>query len=475
MAIKETTGLYALAREKMIRYGEKVVSDRALPDFRDGLKPVQRRILWAARTQAPNNGAPKKSASVIGETLGKYHPHGDQSIYSAMTTMVHMPYPLILPQGNFGNPFIDSKAGAPRYTECKLSKLATLMYLDSDYLAITPMHDNYDGEHKEPLFLPATVPAIFLNSIFGIAVGVTGNYPSFTFKSVIEAVQHILDNGSLKLKVASKMLTLYSRYGGICISSKAEIAAMLTSRNSSLQFRPDYKIDEGSRTVTFTGLPSGFDYNRMVKMSAEHKHWSTLIERVDDYSGIDNAIRYVAVFKKSVPREKLSEIALAWAIANKSHTPYALHVTHRIVKNDLEVADKTDFAFETVPDLFERWVKYRIQLEKDMQTKRIEILDRQIYQTNLFLRTISYIDRIVAIIKKEQQPAEKIAKLMKISLEDANTVLDTTLRRLTTLSKTQLTATLKRLEGERKTAIAIRKNPNARIIDHMKLIAKSID
>src|SRR3954471_24478558 len=209
MAIKETTdqnGLPAQAggnkvvsrsivsemKESFIDYAMSVITDRALPDVRDGLKPVHRRILYAMHEAGLTASAKtRKSATVVGDVIGKYHPHGDVAVYDAMVKMaqdVTMRYPLIIGQGNFGS--IDGDAPAAyRYTEAKMSRLAGEMLRDieKDTVEFRP---NYDNTKKEPSVLPAAIPNLLLNGTLGIAVGMASNIPPHNLKEVCNAAIH---------------------------------------------------------------------------------------------------------------------------------------------------------------------------------------------------------------------------------------------------------------------------------------------
>lgn len=183
-------------KESFIDYAMSVITDRALPDVRDGLKPVHRRILYAMSEIGLNAGAKtKKSASVVGEVMGKYHPHGDTSIYEAMVKMSQdfsMRYPLIIGQGNFGS--IDGDgAAAMRYTESKMSRIAGEMVKDIDKETVD-FRSNYDNTHKEPVVLPAAVPNVLLNGTLGIAVGMATNIPPHNLGEVVDATVHLADN-----------------------------------------------------------------------------------------------------------------------------------------------------------------------------------------------------------------------------------------------------------------------------------------
>ena len=183
-------------KESFIDYAMSVITDRALPDVRDGLKPVHRRILFAMNEIGLNAGAKtRKSATVVGEVLGKYHPHGDVAVYDSMVKMAQefsMRYPLIIGQGNFGS--IDGDgAAAMRYTEAKMSKLAGEMLKDIDKETVD-FRPNYDGTQKEPVVLPAVVPNLLLNGTLGIAVGMATNIPPHNLNEVVDATMHLADN-----------------------------------------------------------------------------------------------------------------------------------------------------------------------------------------------------------------------------------------------------------------------------------------
>ena len=183
-------------KESYISYAMSVIVDRALPDVRDGLKPVHRRILYAMHEMGLTSSAKtKKSAAVVGDVLGKYHPHGDVAVYDSMVGMAQefsYRYPLIIGQGNFGS--IDGdNAAAMRYTEAKMSKVsAELLHdLEKDTVDFRP---NYDATRKEPMVLPAAVPNVLLNGTLGIAVGMATNIPPHNMSEIIDATLHLIDN-----------------------------------------------------------------------------------------------------------------------------------------------------------------------------------------------------------------------------------------------------------------------------------------
>ena len=189
-------GISKEVKESYLNYAMSVITARALPDVRDGLKPVHRRILYAMyKSGLTPQAKTKKSATVVGEVIGKYHPHGDSAVYDSMVGMAQdftMRYPLIIGQGNFGS--IDGDpAAAYRYTEAKLSPIAMEMLKDIEKNTVD-FRPNFDNTHKEPVVLPAGVPNLLLNGTLGIAVGMATNIPPHNLREVVDAIVHLIDN-----------------------------------------------------------------------------------------------------------------------------------------------------------------------------------------------------------------------------------------------------------------------------------------
>jgi DNA gyrase subunit A len=183
-------------KESFIDYAMSVITDRALPDVRDGLKPVHRRILYAMSEMGLNHQSRfRKSAAVVGDVLGKYHPHGDVAVYDSMVNMAQdfsYRYPLVHGQGNFGS--IDGdNAAAMRYTEAKMSKISSLLLLDLEKETVD-FRANYDQTRQEPIVLPTAVPSLILNGTLGIAVGMATNIPPHNLSEVLDATIHLIEN-----------------------------------------------------------------------------------------------------------------------------------------------------------------------------------------------------------------------------------------------------------------------------------------
>src|SRR3989339_2290998 len=189
--------IIAEMKESYLAYAMSVITSRALPDVRDGLKPVHRRILYSMHEMGLTYASRfRKSATVVGDVLGKYHPHGDTAVYDSMVGMAQefsYRYPLILGQGNFGS--IDGdNAAAMRYTEAKMSKLSSELLRDLEKETVD-FRSNYDGTRKEPIVLPSAVPALLLNGTLGIAVGMATNIPPHNLAEVVDATLHLIEDG----------------------------------------------------------------------------------------------------------------------------------------------------------------------------------------------------------------------------------------------------------------------------------------
>src|SRR5476649_111127 len=267
----ETLTLATFAEHAYLEYAISVVKGRALPDVCDGQKPVQRRILYAMNELGLNSGAkPRKSALVVGEVLGKLHPHGDQSVYDALVRMTQdfsLRYPLIDGQGNFGSRDGDG-AAAMRYTEARLNPIARLLLDEIDEGTVTFM-PNYDGTTEEPKLLPARLPFVLLNGASGIAVGLATEVPSHNLREVASAAIALLKNDKLSDD------ELYAEIpgpdfpgGGQIISHSADIRDAYATGRGSLKVRARWKIEDlarGQWQLVVTELPPGASAQKVLE------------------------------------------------------------------------------------------------------------------------------------------------------------------------------------------------------------------
>src|ERR671926_1530080 len=271
----ETINLKDALEERYLAYALSTIMHRALPDARDGFKPVHRRILYGMNILRLDPGSPfKKSAKVVGDVMGSFHPHGDQAIYDAMVRLAqdfNSRYPLVDGQGNFGNIDGDNPA-AYRYTEARMTDVARLMLegIDEDGVEFRP---NYDGQSKEPAVLPGGVPNLLANGAQGIAVGMATAIPPHNAAELCDAALHLIDKPDAKSKSLLKWVKGPDfPTGGIIVDSKQAIAEAYTTGRGSFRVRARWEQEEGARgtwVVVVTEIPWLVQKSRLVEKIAE--------------------------------------------------------------------------------------------------------------------------------------------------------------------------------------------------------------
>ncbi|MGB1780118.1 MAG: DNA gyrase subunit A, partial [Longimicrobiales bacterium] len=261
-------------RESFIDYSMSVIVQRALPDVRDGLKPVHRRILYAMSQAGLSPGrAYKKSATVVGEVLGKYHPHGDSAVYDSMVRMVQdfsLRYPLVDGQGNFGSVDGDS-AAAYRYTEARLMPLATELLADIEKETVN-YADNFDGSHQEPTVLPARVPNLLINGSSGIAVGMATNIPPHNLREVVAATTALIDDPDLPQEELESLVTGPDFPTGGFICGREGIRDAYRTGRGRIVMRARAtieQIDANSERIVITEIPFMVNKSRLIEQIAQ--------------------------------------------------------------------------------------------------------------------------------------------------------------------------------------------------------------
>lgn len=450
-------------------YGQEVVLQRAVPDFRDGLKPVHRCILWALYGLGLKDTGPfKKAARTVGEVLGKFHPHGDGSTYDAMVGIAgtknekgewatrNSPIPLIEGFGNWGDN-IDSPA-AYRYTEARLSKFATDLMLDPTYLAVTDYVPNFSGDDKLPLVLPAKLPVLLLNGSVSVAFGISAECPSFHPKGIIELAVQCLEGVKLTPKSCLQHLDFNFAYGGDCVSDNKTLLAFYKSGKGSVAFRPKMEVDEGKRIISLVSAAPGL----LSKAS-----WATLsknllakseVQSVSDVTD-KKGFRFEITYARGVP------LSVILPIVEKETTrisSYDIGVTDRQVKG-------VSFRRDTVMSVIEDWCAWRIELERKVVNYLIQQEEAKLRRLNITLKAVLNLDVIIAALKVEDSAAFLVKKL-KITEEEANVILDLKVRQLKSLEVSKLKAAIKEAENRIKTFQQELKKLPARIIRDLKAL-----
>ncbi|SAL22709.1 DNA topoisomerase IV subunit A [Caballeronia arvi] len=480
-----TLGDYA--ERAYLDYAVSVVKGRALPDVSDGQKPVQRRILYAMSEMGlASNAKPVKSARVVGDVLGKYHPHGDQSAYDALVRLAQdfsMRYPLIDGQGNFGSRDGDG-AAAMRYTEARLTPIARLLLDEIDQGTVDFM-PNYDGSFEEPKLLPARLPFLLLNGASGIAVGLATECPSHNLREVAAAaVAMIRDPKIGHAGLMDKLPGPDFPGGGQIISSQAEISAAYETGRGSLKVRARWKIEDlarGQWQVVITELPPGVSSQKVLEeiedltnpkiklgkktLTPEQvqtkQSMLALLDAVRDESGKDAPVRLVFEPKSSrIDQTEFVNTLLAYTSleSNASINLVMIGVDGRPrQKGIVEILHEwVGFRFVTVT----RRTQHRLGKVND----RIHILEGRMI---VFLN----IDEVIRIIRESEEPKAALIARFNLSDRQAEDILEIRLRQLARLEAIKIEQELKDL-GEEKAKLEELLNSDAAM---KRLLIKEIE
>ncbi|MEX3858736.1 DNA topoisomerase IV subunit A [Paraburkholderia sp. BR10923] len=458
-----TLGNYA--ERAYLEYAVSVVKGRALPDVCDGQKPVQRRILFAMNEMGlGDNAKPVKSARVVGDVLGKYHPHGDQSAYDALVRLAQdfsMRYPLIDGQGNFGSRDGDG-AAAMRYTEARLTPIAKLLLSEIDQGTVDFM-PNYDGSFDEPKVLPARLPFVLLNGASGIAVGLATEIPSHNLREVASAAVALIRHP--KLSHAELMQHVPGPDfpgGGQIISSEAEIAAAYETGRGSLKVRARWKIEDlarGQWQLVITELPPNTAAQKVLEEIEEQTNPKiklgkkaltpeqlqtkqtllALVDAVRDESGKDAPVRLVFEPKSSrIDQTEFVNTLLAHT-SLESNAPLNMVM----VGGDGRPRQKG------LSEILHEWIAFRFATVTRRTRHRLSKVDDRIHILEGRMIVFLNIDEVIRIIRESDEP--KVALMAAFGLTDrqAEDILEIRLRQLARLEKIKIEKELAELRDEK--------------------------
>lgn len=437
-------------RRALFQYGSYVVEDRAIADYRDGLKPVHRALLWSLSDLGLRpGGAFKKAARTVGDALGKYHPHGDAACYGAMVTIANTVPPAVAGQGNWGDPV--APAAAMRYTEAKMSKFAGSFLLDPDYLEVTPMVDNFSNDMKLPLYLPALLPYMLFNgSVPAPAYGVKCGNPSFSFTSVAKVVCDMLNGKEYSAKKLADTLKVNHEYGCLDVSSDEDFLALMATGRGKVTYEPQMKIDEKTKTITIqTYVPGGMSNNATITKKLEKiAEWSGVVSASNASSKKNkDAGPWGAAFaiKCRGSEDQLYEIATKVQREVTSAINYSLGVTVRRA----DASNK--FMYLSYVNYFKAWIAYRIKLETAMLKNKLTKAEKALHLQEVYLWAVDNMKQLLAALPKAltaEDPDKSLAKLCKIPVEDAKIILDRQVRKLAKLERAGLLAKIKEIKAE---------------------------
>ncbi|MCB9598433.1 MAG: DNA topoisomerase IV subunit A [Sandaracinaceae bacterium] len=442
-------------RKRYLSYALSVITSRALPDARDGLKPVQRRILYTMQKEMHlrPDGRYVKCARVVGEVMGKYHPHGDQSIYDALVRMAQsftLRAPLVDGRGNFGSLDGDPPA-AMRYTECKLDRLANELLSELGQGTV-PFRPNYDGQQLEPVVLPARFPNLLVNGCQGIAVGMATSIPPHNLGEVVDAAVAMIDDPDIDTsKLLSHMRGPDFPTGGQLVTNKRELVEIYETGHGSLKLRGDWKLEEpksgrANPRIVIKSVPYATVLGSVVEKIADviiQKKLPVLLDVRDEST---EAVRIVLEYKRGAD----PELIMAYLY---KHTPLqtnvAINMTALVPTDQDEVAAPSRCS---LADLLRVFLDFRMdvvtaRLEYDLKRllERIHILEGLIH-------VFDALDETIRIIRRSDGKADAAAKLIKrfeLSELQVDAILELKLYRLA-----KLEILILREEHEKKTAEA---------------------
>ncbi|MDH3707865.1 MAG: DNA gyrase subunit A [Acidimicrobiia bacterium] len=416
-------------------YAMSVIVSRALPDARDGLKPVHRRILWGMYDlRALPNRPTIKCARVTGEVMGKYHPHGNLAIYAALVRMgqsFSLRHPLIHPKGNFGYSPDDSPA-AERYTECRLSDIAMTMLADIDEDTVDFV-DNYSGEFQEPAVLPSRFPNLLVNGSQGIAVGMATNIPPHNLGEAIDAVNHLLDNPEATSDDLMQFVHGPDFPTGATIMGRAGMLDAYRTGRGSIKMRARAEIDDEGTTprIVVTELPYQVSPNQvLVKVK----------ELVDnrEIEGISGADDFSAKGKTHL-EIRLKRDAPALVILNNLFKRTPLQTTFSV--NTVALVDGVPRTLD-LRGLLVAYVEHQREVIRRRSEYRLDVAQKRLHIVEGLLRALDLIDEIITLIRGSEDRESARAGLMAAPFEfsdaQANHILDMQLVRLTRLGRSRL-------------------------------------
>ncbi|HHW7568097.1 TPA: DNA topoisomerase IV subunit A [Mannheimia haemolytica] len=426
-----------------LNYSMYVIMDRALPFIGDGLKPVQRRIIYAMSELGLNASAKyKKSARTVGDVLGKFHPHGDSACYEAMVLMAQpfsYRYPLVDGQGNWGAPDDPKSFAAMRYTESKLSKIAEIL-LGELGQGTVDYQPNFDGSLEEPKYLPARLPHILLNGTMGIAVGMATDIPPHNINELADASVMLLDNPKATLDDVLSVVQGpdYPTEAEI-ITPKAEIARMYEQGRGSIKMRAVWKKEEGE--IVISALPHQASPSKIIEQVATQMRNKKLpmVDDIRDESDHENPIRIVIV-----PRSNRIDFD---ALMDHLFATTDLEKSYRVNMNMIGLDGKP--AVKNLLTILNEWLSFRrATVTRRLNYRLDKILNRLHILDGLMIAFLN-IDEVIEIIRNEDEPKAELMARFNLTDVQAEAILNLRLRHLAKLEEHQLQAEKSELEKER--------------------------
>jgi topoisomerase-4 subunit A len=444
----EQIPLREYAERAYLDYSMYVVLDRALPFLGDGLKPVQRRIIFAMSELSLNAAAkPKKSARTVGDVIGKYHPHGDSACYEAMVLMAQpfsYRYPLIEGQGNFGSTDDPKSFAAMRYTESKLTPIAEVL-LGELGLGTVDWNPNFDGSLQEPTWLPARLPHILLNGTTGIAVGMATDVPPHNLNEVVSACIRLLDDPQASVRdLCEHVLGPDYPSQAEIITPRSEIIAMYETGGGSIRARATYVKENND--IVLTALPYQVSPSKVMEQIAQQMRAKKLpwLEDLRDESDHETPTRLVLV-----PRSNRVDVD---SLMGHLFATTDLEKSYRVNFNIIGLDGRPQV--KHLKALLNEWLTFRMDTLRKRLTYRKEKLERRLHLLEGLLIAFLNLDEVIHIIRTEDEPKAALIARFKLSEDQADYILETKLKQLARLEEMKIRGEQAELAAELEKIIA---------------------
>jgi topoisomerase-4 subunit A len=440
----ERRPLGTFTEKAYLDYSMYVILDRALPALGDGLKPVQRRIIYAMSELGLSAASkPKKAARTVGDVIGKFHPHGESACYEAMVHMAQdfsYRYPIVDGQGNWGSPDDPKSFAAMRYTEARLTRYADLLLSELEHGTVdwTP---NFDGTLDEPLMLPARLPNLLLNGTSGIAVGMATDIPPHNLREVAAACIHLLDEPDATTRALMKHVKGPDLpTGGEIISPRSDLISLYDSGTGSFRARAAYEIDDEG-LIVITALPYQVSGSKIMEQIAEQMRQKKLpmVEDLRDESDHENPTRLV-IEPRSNRVDTVQLMAHLFATTDLERT---YRVNLNVIANDGRPR------VTGLKALLSEWLEFRQKTVRRRLQHRLDKVARRLHILDGLLIVYLNLDEVIRIIRREDEPKPVLMKRFKLSDEQAEAILETKLRHLAKLEEMKIREEQKKLSEER--------------------------
>jgi len=431
--------------DSFLRYSMSVIVDRALPDVRDGMKPVHRRILFTMGEQGLRPGGKfNKSARIAGDVMGKYHPHGDSSIYDAMVRLAQdwvMRYPLVDGQGNFGSMDGDPPA-AMRYTEARLGKAGNELLADLEKDTVD-FRDNYDGKEQEPIVLPAKLPNLLLNGQVGIAVGMATNIPTHNLSEIVDATIELIDNPEASLDDLLKHVKGPDFPTGATVYGGAPMRQAYATGKGSVTIRAVANIEEtkkGRHQIVVSEIPYGVNKATLIEKIADLVHEKKLLTISDlrDESARGNVRVVIELKKDAYPKKVLNQLYKLTTLQTNFHY------------NMLALIDGIQPRILGLHEILSEFLKHRQVVVRRRTEYELRKAKERAHILEGYKIALDNIDEVIATIrasKTRDDAEEALIRKFKLSPIQARAILEMQLRRLTGLERQAIEDELKELQA----------------------------